>query len=132
MEVAAVGPGTTRGAGEVSFGVEVVMIITAVIAGLAIALIGIFICVRQNKQARLAKAKAYFASLQTHEDDADADADADAEAVDPELEYSDPNSFVHKENASKKDEEATIYEEANNDDKPDAETENEQALGNLF
>ena len=42
---------------------EVILITLAVLLGFAIALIGIWICVRHSKQTRLAKAKAYFASL---------------------------------------------------------------------
>jgi len=42
---------------------EVTLITLAVLLGFAIALIGVWICVRHSKQTRLAKAKAYFASL---------------------------------------------------------------------
>jgi len=119
-----------------SVAAEVTLILIAILLGLAIALIGIWICVRNSKQQRLAKAKAYFASLQTHDDNEEAK--GDAAPVDEEMEYTDPNSFFSKEKAaSKKDEEATIYEEAVNKEDSDSpkennETTNEQALGNLF
>lgn len=53
---------------EISTGAEVILIVMAVMSGFFIALVGIYICMRASKQARLAKAKAYFASLQTHDD----------------------------------------------------------------
>lgn len=51
------------GGDSMSVGAEVTLITLAVILGFVIALIGIWICVRHSKQTRLAKAKAYFASL---------------------------------------------------------------------
>ena len=52
-----------EGKETMSVGAEVTLITIAVLLGFFIAIIGIWICVRHSRQSRLAKAKAYFASL---------------------------------------------------------------------
>lgn len=80
---------------EMSLGAEIFLISIAVLLGVFIALIGIFIIVRHNRQARLAKAKAYFESLENNDDDAAAEGNLQQDLLDADAEqHSDPNSFI--------------------------------------
>ena len=82
----------------------------ALVLAVVVALIFVAVCYQQKQKKRLAEAKAYFGSLETHD-----------EEEDPEAEFLD--------NEEKKKTSIVVNE---TEESPFAETENELAVGDLF